>query len=167
MFYHSVVVRLHRKFQATNSVLERPRSGRPKKTTQREDRFITRQALQWRGTTANIIRDQLRVATNTNVSTRTICNRLHEAGLHSRRPAIRPRLTADHRRARLTFCHNHARWTRQQWADVLFSDESRFNLYHHDGRARVWRREGELYNNKTGPNEGGLRKGLHHGVGGL
>ncbi|KAK7098836.1 hypothetical protein V1264_003061 [Littorina saxatilis] len=25
---HSVVVRLHQKFQATNSVLERPRSGR-------------------------------------------------------------------------------------------------------------------------------------------
>ncbi|KAK7102002.1 hypothetical protein V1264_020296 [Littorina saxatilis] len=53
---HSVVVRLHQKFQATNSVLERPRSGRPKKTTQREDRFIRRQALQQRGTTANIIR---------------------------------------------------------------------------------------------------------------
>ncbi|KAK7091952.1 hypothetical protein V1264_009568 [Littorina saxatilis] len=65
---HSVVVRLHQKFQATNSVLERPRSGRPKKTTQREDRFIRRQALQQRGTTANIIRGQLRVATNTNVS---------------------------------------------------------------------------------------------------
>ncbi|KAK7101332.1 uncharacterized protein [Littorina saxatilis] len=74
---HSVVFRLHQKFQATNSVLERPRSGRPKKTTQREDRFIRRQALQQRGTTANIIRGQLRVATNTNVSTKTIRKRLH------------------------------------------------------------------------------------------
>ncbi|KAK7096604.1 hypothetical protein V1264_005880 [Littorina saxatilis] len=84
---HSVVVRLHQKFQATNSVLERPRSGRPKKTTQREDRFIRRQARQQRGTTANIIRGQLRVATNTNVSTKTIRKRLHEVGLRSRRPA--------------------------------------------------------------------------------
>ncbi|KAK7093882.1 hypothetical protein V1264_007565 [Littorina saxatilis] len=144
---HYVVVRLHQKFQATNSVLERPRSGRPKKTTQREDRFIRRQALQQRGATANIIRGQLRVATNTNVSTKTIRKRLHEVGLRSRRPAVRPRLTAAHRQARLAFCHNHARWTRQQWADVLFSDESRFNLHHHDGRARVWRRQGERYNN--------------------
>ncbi|KAK7106404.1 hypothetical protein V1264_017665 [Littorina saxatilis] len=144
---HSVVVRLHQKFQATNNVLERPRSGRHKKTTQCEDRFIRRQALQQRGTTANIIRGQLRVATNTNVSTKTIRKRLHEVGLRSRRPAVRPRLTAAHRQARLAFCHNHARWTRQQWADVLFSDESRFNLHHHDGRARVWRRQGERYNN--------------------
>ncbi|KAK7113855.1 hypothetical protein V1264_000017 [Littorina saxatilis] len=83
---HSVVVRLHQKFQATNSVLERPRSGRPKKTTQREDSgFIRRQALQQRGTTANIIRGQRRVATNTNVSTKTIRKRLHEVGLRSRR----------------------------------------------------------------------------------
>ena len=28
---------------------------------------------------------------------------------------------------------------RQQWARVLFSDESRFNLSHHDGRIRVFR----------------------------
>ncbi|KAK7094191.1 hypothetical protein V1264_007846 [Littorina saxatilis] len=85
---HSVVVRLHQKFQATNSVLERPRSGRPKKTTQREDRFIRRQALQQRGTTANIIRGQLRVATNTNVSTKTIRKRLHEVGLRSRHHVV-------------------------------------------------------------------------------
>ncbi|XP_070203212.1 uncharacterized protein [Littorina saxatilis] len=130
----------------------------PKKTTQREDRFIRRQALQQRGTTANITRGQLRVATNTNVSTKTIRKRLHGVGLRSRRPAVRPRLTAAHRQARLAFCHNRARWTRQQWADVLFSDESRFNLHHHDGRARVWRR--------SGAGEGGLRRGLHHGVGG-
>ena len=34
-------------------------------------------------------------------------------------------------------------WGRQQWARVLFSDESRFNLSHHDGRARVFRRGGK------------------------
>ncbi|KAK7105640.1 hypothetical protein V1264_016995 [Littorina saxatilis] len=102
---HSVAARLHQKFQATNIVLERPRSGRPKKTTQREDRFISRQALQQRGTTANIIRGQLRVATNTNISTKTIRKRLHEVGLRSRRPAVRPRLTAAHRQARLPGGH--------------------------------------------------------------
>ena len=36
-------------------------------------------------------------------------------------------------------------WGRQQWARVLFSDESRFNLSHHDGRTRVFRRRGERF----------------------
>ena len=69
---HLVIVRLKQRFQATNNVQERPRSGRPKKTKPREDRFIRRQALQHRGTTSRFIRGQLRTGTNTNVSERTI-----------------------------------------------------------------------------------------------
>ena len=37
---------------------------------------------------------------------------------------------------------------RQQWAQVLFSDESRFNLSHHDGRIRVFRRRGKRFVDK-------------------
>ena len=33
----------------------------------------------------------------------------------------------------------------QQWAQVLFSDESRFNLSHHDSGIRVFRRRGERF----------------------
>ena len=39
----------------------------------------------------------------------------------------------------------HFRWGRQQWDRVLFSNESRFNLSHHDGRIRVFRRRGERF----------------------
>lgn len=142
----SVIVRLHQRYQATHSVLERPRSGRPKKTTPRQDCYIQHQALQEPKATANTIRGRLRAATNVNVSLSTVRNRLHDVGLRGRRPAVRPRLTADHRRSRLAFCRRHSRWTRQQWGQVLFSDESRFNLLHADGRGRVWRRQGERYN---------------------
>ncbi|KAK7095076.1 hypothetical protein V1264_006536 [Littorina saxatilis] len=92
---HSVIVRLNQRFQTTNNVEERPRSGRPQKTTPREDRFIQRQALQHRATTCKVIRGQLREATNINVSERTIGNRLHDARLRSRCPAVhvRPLLT--------------------------------------------------------------------------
>ena len=33
------------------------------------------------------------------------------------------------------------------WRRVLFTDESRFSLYHSDGRIRVYRRNGEIYAN--------------------
>jgi hypothetical protein len=39
----------------------------------------------------------------------------------------------------------HRRWTRQQWANVLFSDDSRFTLHSKDDRTSVYRRHGELY----------------------
>ena len=38
------------------------------------------------------------------------------------------------------------RMTRAEWANVLFTDESRFNLYNNDGRLRVYRRRGERLN---------------------
>ena len=140
---HSVIVRLRQRFQATGSVVTRPRSGRPRSTTQRQDRYITRQALQTRTITASTIRRRLRVATNTNISQQTVRNRLHDQGLHSRRQLGRIFMTQRHMVARLAWSTRHLTWTRQQWSQVLFSDESRFSLEHDDGRTRTWRRTGE------------------------
>lgn len=142
----SVITRLRQRFQATGRVEDRPRPGRPKKTTAREDRLITRQAQAVRTSTANRIRRQLQAATHINVSGQTIRNRLHAAQYHARRPAKRTKLTLAHKRARRNWCRHHVRWVRHQWAVVLFTDESRFSLEHNDGRVRVWRRRGERYN---------------------
>ena len=68
----SVICRLQQRWQATGRVQDRPRSGRPRKTTRREDRYITRQATMARTSTARHIRGQLRAATQTNVSVSTI-----------------------------------------------------------------------------------------------
>ena len=139
----SVICRLQQRWQATGRVQDRPRSGRPRKTTRREDRYITRQATMARTSTARHIRGQLRVATQTNVSVSTIKkNRFHEVHLHARCSVKRPKLTRAHRRARLAWCRRHVRWTRAHWSRVMFTDESRFALEHPDGHTKVWRREG-------------------------
>ena len=39
----------------------------------------------------------------------------------------------------------HRRWIRAERGMVMFSDESRYNDDHLDGRTRVWRRPGERY----------------------
>ena len=139
----SVIVRLIQRYTATGRVQERRRSGRPKKTNPREDRLIERQALQTRTASSSTIRRHVRVAANINISQQTIRNRLHGFNLRSRRPAVRPRLTPAHRAARRAFCRRHVRWTRHQWSQVLFSDESRFTMNHNDGRLRVWRCPGQ------------------------
>lgn len=141
----SVVGRLWQRYQATNSVRNRPRSGRPRSTTNREDRYITNMALRQRTTTARRLRDNLRTATGTRVSDQTIRNRLRANNLRCRRQAVRPPLLPRHRTARRHWCTLHLRWQRVQWGRVMFTDESRFSLQFNDGRVRVYRRPGERF----------------------
>ena len=96
-----------------------------------------------------------------NVSDQTIRNRLHDVNLRSRRAAVRIPLTRIHRRNRLAWAKRHVNWTRQQWARVIFSDESRFTLSFNDGRVRVWRRPGERFQ------DGAVREHDRYGGGSL
>lgn len=81
------------------------------------------------------------------VNEHTVRRRLTAQGIRNRRPYHGAILTRRHRANRLIWAQQHQRWTRRQWAGVLFADESRFNLSIADGRYRVWRRRGERYAN--------------------
>ena len=83
------------------------------------------------------------------VSDQTVRNRLHDAGMRARRPAIRIPLSVNHRRARREWCQEHHAWDEEDWESVLFTDESKFCLDFTDGRRRVWRRKGERYHDAT------------------
>ena len=80
-----------------------------------------------------------------NISPRTVRNRLRERNIRPRRPAIRPVLQRRHCVARLAWCRAHLRFSRRDWARILFSDESRFHLDSSDACSRVYRRVGERY----------------------
>ncbi|PRD26111.1 UNVERIFIED_CONTAM: hypothetical protein NCL1_39010 [Trichonephila clavipes] len=51
-------------------------------------------------------------------------------------------LTANHRLLCLQWAHEHRAW-QVDWHQVVFSVESRFNLWDHDGRIRVRRYAGK------------------------
>ncbi|GFX29229.1 transposable element Tcb2 transposase [Trichonephila clavipes] len=55
------------------------------------------------------------------------------------------KLLPDHRTARLQWCREHHNWTEQDWACVLFSDESRFGLSSNCRRQLIWRESGTAY----------------------
>ncbi|XP_041369729.1 uncharacterized protein LOC121383702 [Gigantopelta aegis] len=110
----SVIGRLWQRFRTTNSIQNRSRSGRPRSTTAREDRFLMITALRQRFVTPQRLRDQPRAATGNNVSDQTIRNRLRDQGLRCQRPVVRLQLLARHRRARLDWCRRHIRWNRGQ-----------------------------------------------------
>ncbi|GFV81791.1 transposable element Tcb2 transposase [Trichonephila clavipes] len=55
-------------------------------------------------------------------------------------------LTSYHRRLRLEWCHAGGNWTETEWNQIVFSDESRFNLSSDGNRVRVARTRGEHLN---------------------
>ncbi|GFT62506.1 hypothetical protein TNCV_4601031 [Trichonephila clavipes] len=59
-----------------------------------------------------------------------------------RRPLRGLPLTQNHRRLRLRWCDKRRMWV-AVWNEVIFTDESRICLQHHDGRIRVWRHRGD------------------------
>ncbi|GFX04837.1 transposable element Tc3 transposase [Trichonephila clavipes] len=71
--------------------------------------------------------------------------RLRGGGLYARRPVVCVPLTRTHRTARLQWCREHHNWTEQDWACVLFSDESRFSLSSDCRRQLIWRESGTAY----------------------
>lgn len=141
----SVICRLRERYQTTGTTANRPRSGRPRCTDRADDRFLVLSALRDRQATNPVLQRRLRQATHRRVSVDTIRRRLAAAGLRQRRPARRIPLSDAHRRARVAWCRTHLAWNRRRWAQVLFTDESRFCLQNNDGRIRVWRRQGERY----------------------
>ena len=143
----SVISRLWNRYQQTQNVDDRPRSGRPRSTTRAQDRFIRNQVLRNRTQTANQVAANLNQATGVRVSGQTIRNRLHAAHLNARRPRVVPPLTARHMDQRRQWCRARRRWGQRRWSRVMFSDESRFTLDFLDRRGRVWRRRNERHAN--------------------
>ena len=139
--HRNTIIQLRQRFQQTGGVADRPRPGRPRVTNPRTDRFITLTHLRRRFQTATGSARQY------GISKQIVLHRLRQARqpIRPRRPYVGQVLTVRHRAARLQWAQRHFRWVRQQWARVLFSDESRFNLSHHDSRIRVFRRKGERF----------------------
>ena len=127
---HSISARLMQRLRQTRNVTDRPRAGRPRNTTPREDRLISRRARQLPFSTAGALRGNL---------ARTVIRRLHHQGMRARWPIQRPQLTLRHRHTRFDWSHDHLGWTIRTWRRVHWSDGSRFSLHPTDGRARVWR----------------------------
>ncbi|UYV84357.1 hypothetical protein LAZ67_X001927 [Cordylochernes scorpioides] len=131
-------------------------SGRPRATTEREDRAIVRMAVAAPESTLST----LQRVTGTQVSKMTINRRLRALNLRARRPLRCLPLTPVHRQVRLQWCRKRSTWNCADWGRIVFSDKSCFLLCPDDHRKRVWRRPGQRVDpgltveHHTGPQQG-------------
>ncbi|GFW38812.1 transposable element Tcb2 transposase [Trichonephila clavipes] len=142
----SVISRIWNRFLETGNAGRRPRQGRRRATTPNEDRYLVLTARRHRNMNATLLQQHLRSATGTTVSTQTARNRLHGVGLYARRPMVCVRLTSRHRRDRREWATEHVNWRRNEWSNVLSSDESSFSVHPNNMRIFIWRECGSRNN---------------------
>ncbi|GFV14762.1 transposable element Tcb2 transposase [Trichonephila clavipes] len=118
------------------------RGGRVRSTTPAEDRYIVLSAKRNRRTTAQQVANQFLAASGKQISRKTVARLLSGGGLYARTPVVCVPLTRQHRTARMQWCREHHNWAEQDWACVLFSDESRFSLSSDCRRQMIWRESG-------------------------
>ena len=141
--HRSTIFRVKQKLNQTGDVVDLPRSSRPKKTTDAEDRHIRTVHLR------NRFRSASETARNwqghVQISRQTVNRRLARRGLVCRRPVQKQDLLPHHVAARLAWATHHRRWTMRQWSRIIWSDEKCFPLDKKDGRLRCYRRRNERF----------------------
>jgi hypothetical protein len=136
-YHYAVISRLVRKHTQTNNVKDLPRSGRPRVTSDLDDRALQRLVRRMPFATSPVLKQHW--LPNRRLSTRTVRNRMKSAGIKSRGIIKHPLLEDRHPRSRLAWCLARRGWNFRTWRKIHWSDESRFLLHVTDDRMRIWR----------------------------
>ena len=97
----STITRLYQRLRQTGTTNDRPRSGRPRVTTRRQDRYIRLTHLRDRFREAAETSQVTPGTHNNRISADTVRNRLREFGLRPRRPYVGMPLTPRRRQVRM------------------------------------------------------------------
>ena len=144
----STVKNIIKKFKEFGTVKNLGKRGRHKKITPQLERRLVRQVNNNPFTTVKALK-KASLDVGVEVSSSTIRNCLHENGLHGRRPRKTPLLKKRHREMRINYAKENLLKTNAFWDSVLWSDETKIELFSHNDVSHVWRKKGEAYNPKN------------------
>lgn len=128
------------KYERTGSTQNEPRTGRPKILTARERRTIIREATAKPFSSAQTLANHIASTSSKSVCAQTVRNVLHSAEIYGRTARKKPYLSAVNREKRLGFAKLYVNKSINFWRRVIFSDESKFNIFGSDGKKFVWRK---------------------------
>ncbi|KAK3518299.1 hypothetical protein QTP86_003718 [Hemibagrus guttatus] len=147
----STVGAIIRKWKTYKTTDNLPRSGAPRKISPRGVKMVTRTVSKNpRTTRGDLVNDLQRAGTK--VTKATISNTLRRQGLKSCSARRVPLLKPVHVQARLKFAREHLDDPEEDWENVIWSDETKIELFGKNSTCRVWKRKNaELHPKNTIP----------------
>jgi transposase len=142
--YSTVLYTINR-FKETNSNMDRRGRGNFQSLSSSDKRFIKILSKRDRTKTLPFLTEEFNIARKKTCSQSTVRRCLLDWGLKGRVAAKKPLLRKPNVAKRLAFEKDHVTWTNEQWSQVLFSDESKFEIFGNKRRLFVRRFEGERY----------------------
>ena len=118
--------------------------GRPKKLTNRDERHLAKVIKENRSNTLEEITEKFNTAMEISVSNRTIQRTLHNIGYSGHAAKKKPLVSEKNRKKRFGWCRMRRNWN-SEWNKIVWSDESRFELFNNDSQNWVWRKKDEKY----------------------
>ncbi|GBN10390.1 Transposable element Tc1 transposase [Araneus ventricosus] len=126
-------------FNKTNSVENKEQSGRPRTFSEREKRWIVRQVHSNPRTSAIKLTLKCKSSFRKSVNPETVGNVLRKHKYHSSVPRRKPYISKANLKARLAFAKMYVKQPTEFWENVIFVDESKYNIFGSDGKQKVWR----------------------------
>jgi transposase len=142
----STVSRIRKKWLTNHTLEDLGRVGRPTLLDEPTQRRIVNLITSRRCSTAVEVRTHLKINEDIEISVSTIRRILRNHGLVSGVKKKKPYLSDSHRKTRLAFAKKYEKWTVEDWSKVIWSDESRFQIFGSDGKQYYWKRHGEPLN---------------------
>lgn len=128
------------RFVHENRVVDKPRNAPNKIFTCAEERLITRKIKKNPKLSAPKLATQIEDELGKRCHPETIRRVLRKNDFNGRVARKKPFISEKNRKIRLKFVQEHRDKTSDFWDNVIFADESKFNIFGSDGMQYVWRK---------------------------
>ncbi len=118
-------------------------AGIPRKLNERTERLVLQKVKLNPKLSAPKIASNIADECKKHVNPETILRIIRRAGYNGRVAWRKPLINEQNRKICLQFAREHYLKQETWWRDVIFYDESKFNLFGPDGRTTVWRKPNE------------------------
>lgn len=137
---YSTVRYIIKRYEEEGRIINKAGRGRKKILNSSEERFVVREVKENPKISAPKINTSLKNFSEKEVSDETVRRVLRKNGYNGRVARRKPYVSEINRKKRVEFAKKYITKPPEFWNNVIFCDESKFNIWGSDGHQKVWRK---------------------------
>lgn len=146
---HNTVKNIIDKYAKHHTLENLAGAGRPKRLSITDERAVVREVKENPTSSAVKISEKMSETLAKPVSASTIRRVLHNNGLHGRTPRKKPYISKINQYKRMNYVKKYETEPLSFWERILFSDESKFEIFGTKKPPKIWRSKNEAFKEKN------------------